>query len=213
MRLPLFPLHVVLFPGRPLPLHLFEPRYRVMLADCLAADRRFGVVAIKAGREVGGDAEIFDVGTVAAIESVTELADGRCDIVTRGVQRFRVRGLLDGAPYLVGDVELLDEPPASTEDEQLASRLHELLVPYLADLGAPAELLDRLPAQPSALSWLAASAIQVEVPEQQRVLECESLTGRLVRVLQVLRREAALMRHLGTVASLRPPGPGGSELN
>lgn len=213
MRLPLFPLHLVLFPGRPLPLHLFEPRYRSLLLDCLDGNRRFGVVAIKAGREVGDGAEIFDVGTVAAIESVTELSDGRYDIVTRGEQRFRVRRLVDGTPYLSAEVDLLEEPPSSGEDEQVAARLRELLVPYLSGLGAPAELLERLPAQPSALSWLAASAIQVEVPEQQRLLECESLTGRLVRTLQMLRREAGLMRHLGTVGSLRPPGPGGSELN
>lgn len=213
MDLPLFPLHLVLFPGRPLPLHLFEPRYRRMLADCLAGERRFGVVAIRAGREVGENADIFEIGTVAEIQNVEELPDGRFDIVTRGVQRFRIHEYISGPPYLCAKVELLDEPVSGPDDLEVAERVRELLVPYLTGLGAPSELLERLPADPGALSWLAAAAVQVEVPEQQRLLECDSLRARLGGTLAMLRREAGLMRHFGTVGSLRPPGPGGAELN
>ncbi len=213
MELPLFPLHVVLFPGRPLPLHLFEPRYRTMMADCLDGDMRFGVVAIRSGREVGGCAEIFDVGTVAAIEQVQRLEDGRFDILTRGVQRFRVRTLLDGTPYQRAEVDLLAEPHPSPEAQEQAAALRELLAPYLAGLGAPRELLDHLPTAADELAYLAAAAVQVEVPEQQRLLELDSTEGRVAATLDMLRREAGIMRHLGTVASLRPPGPGGAELN
>lgn len=213
MELPLFPLHVVLFPGRPLPLHVFEPRYRQLLDDCLAGDRRFGVVAIRAGQAEGGCAEIFDVGTVTKIESVTRLADGRSDIVTRGVQRFRVLGFVPGTPYLKGEVELISEDTCSPEDEATALQLRELLGPYLAGLGAPDELLDHLPSDPNELAYLAAAAVQTEVPEQQRLLEMNSTTTRLAASLQMLRREANLMRHLGTVGSLRPPGPNGAQLN
>lgn len=213
MELPLFPLHLVLFPGRPLPLHLFEPRYRQLLADCLDADRRFGVVAIKAGREAGGCAEIFDVGTVAEIESVTPLPDGRSDIITRGVQRFRVRKVLEGRPYLHAEVELLDDDETGILDRRRAATLRALLVPYLACLGAPDELLERLPSEPNELAYLAAAALQTEVPEQQRLLELDSTGTRLATILRMLRREASLLRHLGTVGSLRPPGPNGAELN
>lgn len=213
MELPLFPLHLVLFPGRPLPLHLFEPRYRQLLADCLEGDRRFGVVAIKAGREAGGCAEIFDVGTVAEIESVTPLADGRSDILTRGVRRFRVRRLLDGTDYLRAEVALLDDDDGGMLDRRRAGRLRELLVPYLACLGAPDELLERLPSEPNELAYLAAATLQTEVPELQRLLELDSTSTRLTTILRMLRREASLLRHLGTVGSLRPPAPNGAQLN
>ncbi|MDP8970708.1 MAG: LON peptidase substrate-binding domain-containing protein [Actinomycetota bacterium] len=213
MELPLFPLHLVLFPGRPLPLHIFEPRYRQMLGDCLAADRRFGVIAIRAGREVGGDVDIFEVGTVAQIESVSKLPDGRADIVTRGRKRFRVQCLLPGTPYLRARIELLNDPPVTLRDRRRAQQLRALLVPYLAGLGAPQELLERLPADPNGLAYLAAAVAQVDVPEQQRLLECDSTEHRLEATLGMLRRETGLMRHFGTVASLRPPGPGGAELN
>lgn len=213
MELALFPLHVVLFPGRPLPLHIFEPRYCRLLDDCLASDRCFGVVAIRAGREVGAGCELFDVGTVARIESVSMLADGRADIATRGVQRFRILELLAPSPYPRARVELLEDPPASASDRERARGLRALLVPYLTGLGAPEELLERLPADPNGLAYLAASAVQVELVDQQRLLECDSTARRLEATLAMLRRETSLMRHFGTVASLRPPGPGGAELN
>lgn len=213
MELPLFPLHLVLFPGRPLPLHVFEQRYRTMLDDCLAGDRRFGVVAIKAGLAEDGCAEIFEVGTVAEIESVTPLADGRSDIITRGVQRFRVGELLPGTPYLKARVTLLEERCAGPDDRAHAAQLRELLVPYLADLGAPDELLARLPSEPNELTYLAAGVLQTEVPEQQRLLELDATSTRLEATLQMLRREANLMRHFGTVGALRPPGPNGAQLN
>lgn len=213
MELPLFPLHLVLFPGRPLPLHVFEPRYRTMLDDCMAADGHFGVVAIKAGSAEGGCSEIFEVGTLAHIESVTPLPDGRSDIITRGTRRFRVGGLIAGTPYLKASVQLLDEECAGPDDERAAAQLRELLVPYLAGLGAPDELLSRLPSKPDELAYLAAAALQTEVPEQQHLLELNSTSTRLQTTFRLLRREACLMRHFGTVGSLRPPGPNGAQLN
>lgn len=213
MRLPLFPLHVVLFPGRCLPLHIFEPRYRRLLRDCLDGDRRFGVVAIRAGREVADQPEVFPVGTVAHIESVEHLPDGRANLVSRGAERFRLLHMIDGAPYPQGEVQLLAEPAAGPQAEGLAGALREILAPYLACLGAPGELLARLPREPSALAYLAASAIQVDVSEQQRLLELDEACERLAAVLAVLRREAAFIRHFGRVGSLRPAGPGGPQLN
>ena len=219
MELPLFPLHVVLFPGRPLPLHLFEPRYRRMLGDCLDGDHRFGVVAIRSGREVGAPADVHDVGTIAKIEAVTELPDGRFDITTRGTERFRVRRVVPpcsdgtGTPYLRGEVDVLPEPPADDAEAPRASQLRNLLAPYLLCLGAPEELIARLPERPAQLAYLAAAAVQVEIPEQQRLLEMGSTVERLDATLALLRRETGLIRHFGTVGSLRPPGPGGAELN
>lgn len=213
MQLPLFPLHTVLFPGRPLPLHLFEQRYRDMLRDCLESDRRFGVVAIRSGREAGGSADIFEVGTIAQIEHVDPLPDGRANIVTRGTDRFRINEILSGTPYLRAEAEPLAESPPAQADGGLAGQLRNTLVVYLGALGAPREMLQRVPTAPEALAWLAASTLQVELPELQRILELDSCSERLQETLRVLRREAGIARHFGTVGSLRPAGPGGSELN
>jgi Lon protease-like protein len=212
MELPLFPLHLVLFPGRPLPLHIFEERYRQMLADCEAADGLIGVVAIRSGREAGGSADTFEVGTVARIDAVSRHPDGRSDITTRGCSRFRIVEPLDGTPYPRAKVELLEDA-ADIEDRSRAKHLRALLVPYLASLGAPAELLTRLPSDPGALAYLAASALHVELNEQQRLLELDSCGARLEEAVTILRRENGLMRHLGAVGTLRPPDPNGADLN
>lgn len=213
MELPLFPLHAVLFPGRPLPLHVFERRYRVMLRHCMDTDRRFGVVAIRAGREVGAVPEIFEVGTVAEIESVTTLADGRSDIAARGVRRFRVRELLDGTPYLRARVEELVDGTLCESDRHLAGQLRELLMPYLRGLGAPDEMLACLPQAPDRLAYLAAAAVQCGLREHQELLELDDTGQRLRATLDMLRRETGLMRHLGAVGLLRPHGPNGADLN
>lgn len=213
VELPLFPLRTVLFPGRPLPLHIFEPRYRQLLVDCLEGDRRFGVVAIRNGHEVGGEAEVFDVGTVAEIEDVRRFEDGRAEIATRGIERFRILALLGDDPYPRARVAPCVDQPVNGAAREPAGLLRHLLHPYLAGLGAPEELLTRLPERPEELAWLAASTVQVDLVEQQRLLELDSVPARLTETMRILRRESGIMRHLGTVGSLQPPGPGGHELN
>jgi len=134
--LPLFPLHTVLCPGIALPLHIFEPRYRAMIGRCLEEDAPFGVVLIRDGRETGGLAgRIAEVGTAARIRQVGRYADGRMDIVTIGVRRFRVHAL-DTAreAWLTGIVEDLDDPlGGSAEDAAaLADRAGRRFLDYLA---------------------------------------------------------------------------------
>lgn len=213
LELPLFPLHVVLFPGRPLPLHVFEPRYRHLLEDCLATDRRFGVVAIRYGRAERGRADVYSVGTVAEIVRVERLDDGRSNIVTRGAERFRIRGLLRDDPYLRAEVELLAEQPADATLAPFVTALRTHLEAYLRDIGAGDPLAGRLPANPSALAWLAACAAELQLSEQQQLLEIDSLAVRLQMTIRLLRREHHLLRRLGHVAVLRPQGPAGATLN
>ena len=213
MQLPLFPLPTVLFPGRPLPLHVFEQRYRDMLSDCMDSDRRFGVVAIRSGQEAGGAADLFDVGTIAEIEHVEHLPDGRANIATRGQERFRIDALVSGTSYLCAQARPLEEPAPPVDAVHSAQALRDVLIPYLAALGAPRQMLERVPSAPQALAWLAASTLQVELPELQQLLEMDDCNKRLIETLRVLRREASIVRHFGSVASLRPAGPGGADLN
>ena len=157
MEIPLFPLHAVLVPGAPLPLHVFEPRYRALVADCLAAGAPFGVVCISAGREVGaGSVSFAAVGTLAEIREVSRHPDGRFDIVTIGTARFRLTGVLgDREPYLVGIGELLPDFPGDAErSARLARRVRSRFVRYLqllqpeADGGGDADRASDAPVYP-----------------------------------------------------------------
>lgn len=98
-QLPMFPLGTVLFPSLPLLLHVFEPRYRALVSDCLDSDHQFGVVLITRGSEVGGGDQRASVGTVAHIEGARPLPDGRWVLATRGLYRITVAQWLSDAPY------------------------------------------------------------------------------------------------------------------
>lgn len=112
-RLPMFPLSAVLFPRATLPLHVFEPRYRALAADCLAGDGQFGVVLIDRGSEVGGGDHRVAVGTVAHIVNSSTFDDGRRLLLARGGCRLRVVEWLDEDPYPVAAVTEIRDVPVS----------------------------------------------------------------------------------------------------
>jgi Lon protease-like protein len=140
----MFPLSTVLFPRADLPLHVFEDRYRTMVADCLGGDREFGVVLITRGSEVGGGDQRVDVGTVARIEQVVDVGEGRMLVTARGLGRVRVRHWLPDDPYPRAEVDDLPVEPdgdltlGSAEAEVAVRRLRSLLC-----ASAPLNLLDR----------------------------------------------------------------------
>lgn len=130
----MFPLGTALLPGEPLPLRIFEPRYRAMLGDCLDgpyADARFGVVLIARGSEVGGGDVRHDVGTFAAIDAVDRLPDGRATVVCSGTARFRVVEWLPDDPYprarvqTLADLEFTDAAHTRLRDQ--GARIRELV--------------------------------------------------------------------------------------
>jgi hypothetical protein len=126
--LPLFPLTTVLFPGAPMPLHIFEPRYRQMLADCLAGDRRFGLVP-------GEQAEPGAVGCIAHIRVAQPLADGRSNIVVVGEKRFRLVAIeTSDQPYLMGRIEDYEDRPDSAPSPEDQSALIQLAERYRESL-------------------------------------------------------------------------------
>jgi Lon protease-like protein len=134
----MFPLGTVLFPGGVLPLHVFEPRYRQLVQDCLAADApEFGVVLIERGSEVGGGDIRSPVGVVARMVEVAELEDGRYAIVTVGTRRVRVRTWLEDDPYPRAEVE--DWPDVGPE-EDFGERLEEVVTTLRRVLALAAEL-------------------------------------------------------------------------
>jgi Lon protease-like protein len=134
MELPLFPLHSVLCPGVALPLHIFEERYRLMVARCIEEGQPFGVVLIREGHETGPLlGRVADIGTTALIRQAGRYPDGRLDIVTVGGQRFRIDGLdEDREPYLLADVTLLEEPIGDAPTaRRFAERVSERFLRYL----------------------------------------------------------------------------------
>jgi hypothetical protein len=135
----MFPLSAVLFPWATLPLHVFEPRYRALAADCLAGDRQFGVVLIDRGSEVGGGDHRVAVGTVAHIVNSSTFDDGRRLLLTRGGGRIRVVEWLDEDPYPVAAVTEIPDvhatPPLSTTDIQRAETAVRRCRGLLSELG------------------------------------------------------------------------------
>jgi uncharacterized protein len=148
--LPLFPLGTVLYPGLLLPLHIFEERYRQLVRDLLANGEapRFGVVAIREGRETGvsGVSALYPVGCTAVLRQVQKYPDGRYDIVTVGVQRFRLLTLDDSQPYLRGEVELLPEEAGDPAEAEMAARA--VRPAFTGYLRALASLAQHDPEQP-----------------------------------------------------------------
>jgi uncharacterized protein len=202
--LPLFPLGAVLFPGALLPLHIFEPRYRLLIRRCIDRQRPFGIVLIRSGTEVGGGAEPYDVGTEAKIVAESPLPNGRSYIVTRGERRFAVEGLIaDAEPYLVGRVRYLDEPEGDRAADHASVAL-EALGAYLLAVVAVTEdsrgeraLGDELrDAPPRDLAYRIAGSLAVDPPQQQALLELETASARLEAETRILNRETELLRDL-----------------
>jgi Lon protease-like protein len=202
--LPLFPLGAVLFPGALMPLHIFEPRYRLLIRRCIERRRPFGIVLIKSGPEVGGGAEPYDIGTEAKIVAESPLPDGRSYIVTRGERRFAVEGLIaDAEPYLVGRVHYLDETDGDRATDR-AGLAREALGAYLLAVVAVTEdargeraLADDLrDAPPSDLAYRIAGSLAVDAPQQQALLELETASARLEEEVRILNRETELLRDL-----------------
>ena len=150
--IPLFPLDVVLFPGTPLPLHIFEPRYKEMIGECLARRQTFGVVrALEQGlAEVGCTAEIMTV--------VKEYSDGRLDLVTVGRQRFELVSVNQDRSFLRAEILSIADDPVTPSQEE-TSRAIQLHAELLAIAGATPDLSA---ADPSALSFYLAGSLPLD---------------------------------------------------
>ena len=200
--LPLFPLSTVLFPGMRLPLHIFEPRYRQLVADLLdqPEPRRFGVIAIRKGKETGVDgvAALYDVGCVATVRQVESREDGRYDLLTVGTQRFRLLGLDKSLPYLRGEIEPLpDETGEAREAAYATRRVQEAFRGYLnllVDRGGGVISVADLPDEPLLLSYIIAAAMIIDLPDRQSLLAAPDALARLKAERSLLTREIGMLR-------------------
>ncbi len=189
-RLPMFPLGTLVFPGAALPLHVFEPRYRRLTADCLAGDPSFGIVLIARGSEVGGGEERTAVGTKVVITKAASLADGRWLLMVRGEQRIRITQWLEDDPYPLALVEEWPDPdgPADVplrEQAIAAVRRTRALLSETRDTPAlPAEVV--FDADPDRACWQLCAEAPLTAYDAQRLLGTEGTSARLHLLVQLV---------------------------
>jgi uncharacterized protein len=183
--LPIFPLELVLLPGVPLPLHIFEPRYKEMIAECLELKKPFGIVRAAAEG-------VADIGCTAEILQVTKkYDDGRMDILARGVDRFEVLEVNEDRPFLQAEITLIEDEPSRPARQMVeqAVRLHAEIAKLAgADITGPEE-------SASNLSFLLAGSLPLDLDFKQKLLvtlseakRLEAVVGYLEAVLPGLRR-------------------------
>ena len=195
VRIPLFPLSMVLFPHMPAALHIFEERYREMMHDCQAEGTSFGIVAVREGDADQAVGVPHRVGTLAQIHQLDELDDGGYNLVVAGASRFRISKLVLDKAYLVGEVTYLEDTdgdrnriPALAGRVALSFRAYMDALRSLEDKDDTIGEVDR-PDDPELLSYLVAASLNIELPRRQLLLEEDSTSGRLERCLVALRRE------------------------
>jgi Lon protease-like protein len=203
LGLPLFPLNTVLFPGMALPLHIFEERYLAMVNECLEGNRQFGVVMTAPAAADEDTTAAHSVGTSALITQVERHEDGRMDIVTAGLERFRVLDLVRTEPYIVGRIEPFPlEDTQSPELARLVKAASALFVQYLRLAGEVLGTVIRVESAPrdaSTLAYMMAIALQVSNEEKQQLLSISSLPALLWKESSILSRERVLLLRMGEV--------------
>jgi Lon protease-like protein len=209
----LFPLNTVLFPGQLLPLHIFEPRYRQMIGECIQHAQAFGVVLIRSGAEVGEAAGLRGRHDGAHRAGESE-ADGRMNLLCVGNARFRIAHLLHDKPYLSGQVELWPWEPYLEGSADLERIRHQLdrYLHMLAEM-ADSKLDLSLPAEPAALANIAASVLQVDLSEKQRLLTTPSISAMLFDIADLLQRELRAWQIVQASRQLSPDETSSFSLN
>jgi uncharacterized protein len=199
-HLPLFPLNTVLFPGMPLFLHIFEPRYRLMTNTCIENESPFGVVLIHEGMEALGPLAVpYKTGTTARIVQVEKLEDGVMNITAVGVDRFQIIDTNLNHPYLTGKVETLPlENVRPLEILRGMRRLYRQVHTYLRLISQiDPETIDlsqiEMPDDPVQSLYLAASLLQLPSVEKQPLLEIDQARVLAVQLQRLYRREIVLL--------------------
>jgi Lon protease-like protein len=215
IKLPLFPLNTVLFPGVPLTLHIFEERYKMMIGQCVNSSEPFGVVALQSGFEIEGfgrhQAEPYSIGCLAQITQVQPLMEGRMNIVAVGQQRFKVIEFQRDLPYLVGLIEYFPlRSEVQTDLERAGQQLRRWIERYLKSLGQTENLqldLQQLPKDTLELAYLGASILRVSTSEKQALLAADSELKLLHSLNTYYRKEVTLLEVLLESDKAKEDGP------
>jgi Lon protease-like protein len=202
-RLPMFPLSAVLFPHASMPLHVFEPRYRALMRDCLEGDSRFGVVLIERGSEVGGGDHRSALGTRGVIAGAAELPDGRWVLEVRGEAVVEIDQWLPDDPYPLALVTERagpggsDVPPGLDVATQRVRRARALLAEHGGAPALPPDAPFDGGGDPDVAAWQLCGAAPVNAYDAQRLLAAGDVAGRLgllVKLMEELELDLQRMR-------------------
>ena len=206
--LPLFPLGTVLFPAAPLPLHIFEERYKRMMADRIDHDPIFGVVLTRVGSDVGDQPSTYSIGTSASILNLSHRSNGCFDLAVVGRRRFKILSGDWSRGYFTARVEWLPEAPSSASLEQLYDLRREAIAAFGSfvrrvaaqiDANVPEELF---PDDPAETSFAIAARLPINTWERQTLLELPSTSARLKSLTETLNRERELLTKTGAAGSV-----------
>jgi len=196
--IPLFPLpNVVLFPNVTLPLHIFEPRYREMVADALDGDRIIGMVLLRPGweKDYDGRPDIYEVGCAGLITHAERTDDGRYNLVLRGLEKFRIRQEDHRRSYRLAEVEPILEPMNERDRDVMHAerrRLEMLLVPQPEGRGVDTKMPPSMP--DDELVNALAQYLDLEVVEKQALLERDGLVNRCRSLIDLLEMKVLIAR-------------------
>lgn len=196
--IPLFPLpNVVLFPNVTLPLHIFEPRYREMVADALEGDRIIGMVLLRPGweKDYDGRPDIYEVGCAGLITHAERTDDGRYNLVLRGLEKFRIRQEDHQRSYRLAEVDTILEPMSERDRDVMHAerrRLETLLVPQPEGRGVDPKMPPSMPDEE--LVNALAQYLDLEVVEKQALLERDGLVARCRSLIDLLEMKVLIAR-------------------
>jgi Lon protease-like protein len=197
-ELPLFLLNTVLFPYAHIRLHVFEERYKALINECIRHQRPFGIVLIRAGDEVGGNADPYLVGTAVKIEQVDYLDDGCMDIQVHGERRFRIRQIDESGPYLTGFVEPVVELDIQDQDvaDSVIVRARQEFETLIRRLFSQQEFNIQIefPTDPEVLSFTIANLLSMENLDKQRLLETTDTVERVEALIPILQLQTDELR-------------------
>lgn len=206
--IPLFPLNVVLFPGMMLPLHIFEDRYKIMIKECLTTGQPFGVVLARSKQSQTPNVanlysdDLYEVGTTARITAVENLKEGRMNLITVGQERFVIKDVYpSNYDFLMGRVDPfpLQDDNDSPQVTILVQKLRPMVRQYINHLAdASGEDLSNatLPSDPTALAFLAGTAIQGPLTDKQKLLSAKSLQTLIASTVRVLDKEDQILVYM-----------------
>ena len=182
VTIPMFPLSLVLFPGQILPLHIFESRYRTMVEEIIDAGRKFGVVLIERGSEVGGGETRKNVGTLAEIIDSEKSSDGRWLLITKGTKRIQISKWLEDSPYPRAEISFVDdEESVNCDREEWLKTVNHMrrVLAILAELGDDVSPFSiEISEDPLLGSYEMSSVIPVTPFDSQKLLEADSVKKR-----------------------------------
>jgi Lon protease-like protein len=206
-RLPIFPLPLVMLPNELIPLHIFEDRYRKMLVDIELSRKVFGITLFEKNESFIEKPPVGTVGTVAEVRESEMLSDGRSNILTLGLVRYRLTSYEEGEPYFVGNVDFFED---DKEDAKILDPLADEVFATFERMakaafrlgGSRGEFPSIQRADPESLSFLITAAFNFENEKKQSLLEMTSTTERLLDLKQILDQTVVQMEESAEINSV-----------